>query len=208
MRFLRYGHWVDIAVVAAMALYSFVLAISPGPNTTAVFALGGRFGFRGAVPYLWGMVVGLSTLAVLMAVGLGALFDSFPGVFQVMKYFAFAYIVYLAARTLLPRQVAAGEDDQKPISFVQSALFQLVNPKAWIVIATLMSAYVPIESPWWAFGIAAATFVLSTMPGAMAWAATGQVISRWLKTPRSQLVFGVVMATALVVSMVPVLFLS
>jgi threonine/homoserine/homoserine lactone efflux protein len=198
---------MDIGLVVSMAVYSFVLAISPGPNTTAVFALGGRFGFRGAVPYLWGMVVGLSVLAVLMAVGLGALFDAFPAVFQVMKYLAFAYIVYLAFRTLIPRKVAVGEEGQKPIGFVQSSAFQLINPKAWIVTATLMSAYVPVGSAWWAFGIAAATFVIATMPGAIAWAAAGQVISRWLKTPRARLIFGIVMALALIASMVPVLFL-
>ena len=205
---LGYGRGVDSGVVAAMAVYSFVLAISPGPNTTAVFALGGRFGFRGAVPYLWGMVLGLSALAVLMAFGLGALFEAFPVVFQAMKYLAFGYIVYLAYRTLLPRRVSAGESEQKPIGFVQASAFQLVNPKAWIVTATLMSAYVPVGSEWWAFGIAAAVFVLATMPGAIIWAAAGQVISRWLKTPRARLIFGVIMAGALIASMVPVLFLS
>ena len=199
---------MDIGVIVAMAVYSFVLAISPGPNTTAVFALGGRFGFRGAVPYLWGMVLGLSVLAVLMAFGLGALFDAFPEVFQVMKFVAFGYIVYLAIRTLVPRKLADGEDEQKPIGFLQSSAFQLVNPKAWIVAATLMSAYVPVGSPWWGFGVAAVIFVGATMPGAIAWALAGQVISRWLKTPRARLIFGVVMATALVASMVPVLFLA
>lgn len=125
-----------------------------------------------------------------------------------MKFVAFGYIVYLAIKTLIPKKLGQREGEQRPIGFVQSSLFQLVNPKAWIVTATLMSAYVPVGSAWWAFGIAAAVFVAATMPGAILWAAGGQVISRWLTTPRARLIFGSVMALALIASMVPVLFLS
>jgi len=50
-------------------------------------------------------------------------------------------------------------------------------------------------------------FIGFTMPGAIIWVFVGTLMSRWLRTERSQKVFTTVMALALVASMVPVLFL-
>jgi threonine/homoserine/homoserine lactone efflux protein len=86
-------------------------------------------------------------------------------------------------------------------------VFQWVNPKAWIVIATFVTAYVPVELGAPSVLIALATLIGFTMPGAIIWVFLGTLMSRWLRTERSQKVFTAVMALALVASMVPVLFL-
>jgi len=96
-------------------------------------------------------------------------------------------------------------------SFVTSVwratLFQWVNPKAWIVIATFVTAYVPVELGTLSILIALAMFIGFTMPGAVVWVFVGTLLSRWLRTPRSRKVFTTVMALALIASMIPVLFI-
>ena len=197
---------MEWALIAGMAIYSFTLAATPGPNNTALLALGGTHGFRGAVPYLWGMVVGLAVLVTVMAVGLGALLELFPAVFLVMKYVAFGYVIFLAWKTVRSAPARMKESSAQPITMFQSALFQLVNPKAWIATGTLIAAYVPKDATVWTFVIAGTTFLIATMPGAMMWAGAGQAVRFLLAGSRAHRIFTVVMALALVGSMVPVLF--
>ena len=191
-----------------MAVYSFVLAVTPGPNNTALLALGGRFGFRATIPYLLGMVVGLSVLVAVMALGLGSLLEVYPAGFVALKYVAFAFVVYLAWRTLGVGKGKRGREAEKPISTWQSSVFQLVNPKAWIATGTLIAAYVPEGTAPLGFVVAATTFVLATLPGAMLWAFAGQAVSFLLTGSRAHRIFSVVMALALIATMVPVLLMA
>jgi len=191
-----------------MAVYSFVLAVTPGPNNTALLALGGRRGFRTTIPYLAGMAIGLVLLVGVMALGLGALLELYPVGFKALKYVAFAFVVYLAWRTLGVGKGNRGSEADKPITVWQSSIFQLVNPKAWIATGTLIAAYVPEGTRVWGFAIAAMTFVIATLPGAMIWAFAGQAVSFLLSGSRAHRIFSIVMALAIVGTMIPVLFLG
>lgn len=199
---------MEWSVVIAMAVYSLVLALTPGPNNTALLAVAGRFGFRATIPYLWGMVVGLGVLLTVMAFGLGALLELYPLGFLVMKYVAFAFVIYLAWKTLGVGKPSDSRGSEQPITLWQSATFQLINPKAWIATGTLIAAYVPEDSTAIGFLIAGLVFIVATMPGAMLWAAAGGAVSFLLSGSRAHRVFSVVMASALIGTMVPVLFLS
>ena len=196
---------MEWALIAAMAVYSFTLAVTPGPNNTALLAIGGTHGFRGAVAYLWGMVWGLAVLVTVMSVGLGALLELFPTVYLVMKYVAFGYVIFLAWKTVRSTPTESS-GEAKPVTTWQSAVFQLVNPKAWIATGTLIAAYVPQGADAWAFVIAGVTFIVATLPGAMLWAGAGQIVMFLLAGSRAHRIFSVIMALALIGSMVPVLF--
>jgi threonine/homoserine/homoserine lactone efflux protein len=199
---------VEWSVIIAMAVYSFVLAVTPGPNNTALLALGGRFGFRATLPYLAGMAVGLSVLVAVMALGLGSLLEVYPAGFLALKYVAFAFVLYLAWRTLGLGKARGSRGADNPITVWQSSVFQLVNPKAWIATGTLIAAYVPEGTVALGFVVAALTFVLATLPGAMIWAFAGQAVSFLLTGSRAHRIFSVVMALALIATMVPVLLIA
>lgn len=198
---------VDLELLGLMAVYSFVTSVSPGPNNTILLTLSGRFGHRGAIPHLFGMVVGLSTMVIAMSAGLGAFFAAYPTVYQVMKYVGFAYVLYMAWRIYRAALPEPGQGEGKPTTLWRATLFQWVNPKAWIVIATFVTAYVPVELGPLSILIALAMFIGFTMPGAVVWVFVGTLLSRWLRTPRSRRAFTTVMALVLIASMVPVLFI-
>lgn len=198
---------VDFQLLGLMAIYSFVTSVSPGPNNTILLTLSARFGHRGALPHLFGMVVGLSVMVIAMSAGLGAFFAAYPAIYEVLKYVGFAYVLYLAWRIYRASVPQPGDRQGKPTTVWRATLFQWVNPKAWIVIATFVTAYVPIELGAASILIALAMFIGFTMPGAIVWVFVGTLLAKWLTTPRSQKVFTTVMAVALVASMVPVLFI-
>jgi threonine/homoserine/homoserine lactone efflux protein len=153
------------------------------------------------------MVLGLSVMVIAMSAGLGAFFAAYPRVYEVMKFVGFAYVLYMAWRIYRAALPQPGSEEGKPTTLWRATLFQWVNPKAWIVIATFVTAYVPVELGAASVLLALAMFIGFTMPGAILWVVVGTLLSRWLTTPRSQRVFTTVMAVALVASMVPVLFL-
>jgi threonine/homoserine/homoserine lactone efflux protein len=154
------------------------------------------------------MVVGLTVMVVAMATGLGAFFAAYPAVYEVLKYVGFAYVLYMAWGIYRAAMPQAGQDENsRGTTVVKASLFQLVNPKAWIVIATYVTAYVPSGQGLAGAIVAALVFVLATMPGAAVWVALGRLVGRFLSTPRAQKIFTTVMAIALVASMIPALFI-
>jgi threonine/homoserine/homoserine lactone efflux protein len=165
-----------------------------------------NFGLRKSLPYLFGIISGLIGMMLSIGLGLGVLFTTFPVVYQVLKYIGFAYIVYLAL--LIVKSTSKSEAGQsKYIGFWRSTSFQFVNPKAWIVVASYMATFVPVDSGIFSAISFSAVFLIATFPGALIWAVSGQLLRSWLSIPKRRRVFNLTSAVLLVLSMIPVLFL-
>ena len=198
---------MTFSLLISVAVFSFVTAVSPGPNNTFLLSSGANFGLRKSLPYLNGIMVGLSGMMIALGAGLGVIFTTMPLVYQVLKWVGFAYIVYLAF--LIVRSTSKSETGEPVyIGFVKATTFQFVNPKAWVVVASFMATMVPVDA-----GIAATIFIcvfflVFTYPGAFLWAVAGQALKDWLSNPLRRRIFNIVSAVLLVLSMVPVLFMK
>ena len=197
---------VTFSLLVSVALFSFVTAVSPGPNNTFLLASGANFGLKKSLPYLNGIMVGLTGMMIALGAGLGVIFTTLPVVYQVLKWVGFAYIVYLA--TLIVRSTSKSETGEPVyIGFFKATTFQFVNPKAWVVIASFMATMVPVDSGLGATVFVCLLFLVFTYPGAFLWAVAGQVLKDWLSNPLRRRIFNIVSAVLLVLSMVPVLFM-
>ena len=197
---------MTLSLLLSAALFSFVTSVTPGPNNTFLLSSGVNFGLRKSLPYLNGIMVGLMGMMLAIGLGLSAVFTAFPVIYQTLKYIGFAYILYLAF--LIIRSTSKSESGEaKYIGFWKSTSFQFVNPKAWIVLASYMATFVPIDAGLGLSLSVCAVFLIATYPGALIWAISGQVLRNWLSEPTRRRVFNVVSAVALVLSMIPVLFL-
>ncbi|MEY4560012.1 MAG: hypothetical protein RLZ82_1027 [Actinomycetota bacterium] len=198
---------MTFSLLLSVAIFSFVTSVSPGPNNTFLLSSGANFGLKRSLPYLNGIMVGLTGMMIALGAGLGVIFTTLPMVYQVLKWIGFAYIVYLA--TLIVRSTSKSETGEPVyIGFVKATTFQFVNPKAWVVVASFMATMVPVDA-----GIAATIFIcvfflVFTYPGAFLWAVAGQVLRDWLSNPLRRRIFNIVSAILLVLSMVPVLFMK
>lgn len=194
------------SLLVSVAIFGFVTSVSPGPNNTFLLSSGANFGLRKSVPYLNGIMVGLTGMMIALGAGLGVVFTTLPAVYQVLKWVGFAYIVYLAF--LIVRSTSKSETaEAQYIGFAKATTFQFVNPKAWVVVASFMAAYVPVGSGLAVTAFICLVFLVFTYPGALLWAVAGQVLKTWLSDPARRRVFNIVSAILLVLSMVPVLFL-
>jgi threonine/homoserine/homoserine lactone efflux protein len=194
-------------LLVSVAVFSFVTAVSPGPNNTFLLSSGANFGLRKSLPYLSGIMVGLIGMMTAMATGLGIIFTTLPLLYQILKWVGFAYIVWLAY--LIIRSTSKSETGQAQyIGFWKATTFQFVNPKAWVVIGSFMATMVPVGSGFLASAFVCLVFLVFTYPGALLWAVAGQVLKDWLSKPTRRKVFNIASAILLVLSMLPVILTS
>ena len=189
----------------SLSIFSFVTSVTPGPNNTFLLTSGANFGVRRSLPYINGIMAGLGLMMMAIGAGLGLVFTTLPAVYSALKWFGFAYIVWLAIGIV--RSTSKSETGEAAYTgFVKSSIFQFVNPKAWIVVASFMATYVPVDAGIWVTVSACALFLVTTYPGAFLWAVFGQLLKNWLSVPAKRRVFNIVAASLLVASMIPVLF--
>lgn len=192
------------ALASSIAVFGFVTSVTPGPNNTVLLSLGARFGARRTLPYINGIMAGLTTTLTTLSLGFGAVLAAFPQVFQVLKIVGFSYIVYLAVMIVRSNKSVTAKD-QGFVGFRGSYLFQFINPKAWIVGATLTTTMIPINAGSGPTALAILIFLVTTWPGAFIWASAGQLVARFLNNDRRRTIFNWVSAVLLVVSMIPAL---
>jgi threonine/homoserine/homoserine lactone efflux protein len=198
---------MTFSLLVSVAIFSFVTSVSPGPNNTFLLSSGANFGLRKSLPYLNGIMVGLTGMMVALGAGLGVVFTTLPVVYQILKWVGFAYIVYLA--TLIVRSTSKSDTGEAQyIGFVKATTFQFVNPKAWVVVGSFMATMVPVDAGLGATIFVCLLFLVFTYPGAFLWAVAGQVLKEWLSNPLRRRIFNIVSAVLLVLSMVPVLFMK
>ncbi len=76
---------MQIATIGALALYAFVMSITPGPNNMLLANAGLVFGFRSTIPQIVGIPTGVISQILLVAAGLSSLFAQFPSIQLALK---------------------------------------------------------------------------------------------------------------------------
>lgn len=192
-------------IVLGLAVFSLVSSITPGPNNLMLMASGANFGFRRTIPHMLGVALGFTFMVLLIGVGLIQLFDAFPLSYTILKVVSVVYLLYLAWKI---GSAAPPEADPRaggtPFTFIQAALFQWVNPKAWTMALTAISVYSPSQSTA-AIAFVAAVFGAINLPCISLWTTLGQQMQRLLTNPARLRAFNISMALILVGSLYPVL---
>ncbi len=201
---------MSIEIIAALAAFAFVSSITPGPNNLMLLASGTNYGFSRTIPHLLGVSIGFTVMICLVGIGLMRLFDAYPVSYSVLKVCSVAYLLFLAwkiATAALPntRDSVSAAGAGKPMTFYQAALFQWVNPKAWAMALTAISAYAPASQP--VLGIVAAAMVCGAinLPSITTWVVLGTQLRRFLGDPVKLRLFNIFAALLLVGSLYPIL---
>ena len=167
---------MDTTLLAGLAAFAFVTSITPGPNNLMLMASGANFGLRRTLPHLLGVALEVGSVV---------------------------YLLYLAWR--IATAAAPGEADPsgRPFSFLQAAAFQWVNPKAWAMALTAVTAY-SASRDWPSVVAVALVFGAINLPSVGSWALLGRGMRRFLTDPVRLRAFNVLMALLLLGSLWPV----
>ncbi|MEZ1318345.1 LysE family translocator [Pseudomonas fluorescens] len=200
---------LSLDLLLGFALFALVTSITPGPNNTMLLASGVNFGFNRTIPHMLGITCGFFSLVVAVGFGLGAVFQTYPLLYSVLRYVGAAYLLYLAWKIAHSGPVADSESGQgKPLGYLGAAAFQWVNPKAWIMAIGAISTYTPMQGYFTNVIVIAAVFAVINLPSVGVWAACGTLLRNALKDRRWLRLFNWGMAALLVVSLYPLLLES
>jgi threonine/homoserine/homoserine lactone efflux protein len=188
-----------------LAVFAFVSSITPGPNNIMLTSSGLLFGFVRSIPHMLGVTIGFGVMLALCAVGIGSLIVALPALQVVLKLIGSAYLLYLAWKL---RSMTFTRDEHasvRPMSFFGAALFQFVNPKAWVMAVTGVSAFLPIVQPaWFAIALFCLVFCAINLPCVGVWAGAGAALRRHLSQPKWQRLFCAVMVILTIYSAVAI----
>ena len=129
--------------ILSIALFWFVTAYTPGPNNVVASYSGFNFGFKKTIPHILGTTLGFTSLVLLLTIGLINVFKLFPIIQIVIRYLGTVFLIYLAYKIA---SSTASDDIKKenPVKFVETFLFQYLNPKGVMVAIIVVSTYVEL----------------------------------------------------------------
>jgi threonine/homoserine/homoserine lactone efflux protein len=189
----------------ALFLFAFTTSITPGPNNMMLFASGVNFGFARTIPHMFGIGAGFLSLLVAVGLGLGALLHSVPMLYMGLKFAGGAYLVWIAWKIGTSRTLSEGKAGAVPMTFLQAAAFQWINPKAWVMAVTAMATYTTEQAYVTSVLIVGAIFAIVNVPSVSTWAGFGSALRQWLSEPVRLKWFNITMAVLLVLSLWPML---
>ena len=192
-------------VFLALLAFSFVASATPGPNTLMLLASGVNFGLARTVPHIIGIAFGFGSLLLATGFGVGQLLEASPRLHLVMKVASAAYLIWLAWKIGSARAIGSRESGGQPLTVLQAASFQWVNPKAWAVGVSAMSLYTNSESYTTSALLVVAAFMLVLTPAALIWCGMGTSLRGYFADPVRLKWFNISMGVVLVLSLWPML---
>ncbi|WP_077531067.1 LysE family translocator [Vreelandella utahensis] len=192
------------SLLTALFGFAFVTTATPGPNNLMLLASGANFGFRRTLPHMTGIVVGLAVLTLLAGFGLMALFEAVPALRTTLQVFCIGYLFWLAWKVATAAPLKEASSPGRPMTFLQAAAFQWVNPKAWAIGLSAITVYAPDRSLL-SVTLVAVAFTVACFPASSMWAWMGTVIRQWLSNERRRQIFNITMAALLIGTLYPVL---
>ena len=129
--------------IFSISLFWFVAAYTPGPNNVVASYSGFNFGIKKTIPHILGTTLGFTSLVLLLTIGLINVFKLFPIIQIVIRYLGTIFLIYLAYK--IASSTATDEiKKENPVKFIETFLFQYLNPKGVMVAIIVVSTYVEL----------------------------------------------------------------
>jgi len=123
---------------------SFSLGFTPGPNNAVAAFSGFNFGIKKTVPLILGVGFGYTVLVILINFVLISTFIKYPLIQEVIRILGTLFLIYLAYKISFSN-ISSKSDNINPVTFIDTFIFQFVNPKGVMAGITLVSKFVDNE---------------------------------------------------------------
>ena len=180
---------------------------TPGPNNIMLTASGKNFGYIKSIPHMLGVVLGFLSLIIVFGLGLTVIFSKYPIIQFVLRIVGSIYLLYLSYR-IYSSVNTEDLSKSKPITFMESSLFQYVNPKGVMMAITTISIYTDhinfkfISSFNEGMVYILIAFTISNIIAVITWTSVGVFIGQFIKSARGIKIFNALMAFLLVLTII------
>ena len=180
---------------------------TPGPNNIMLTASGKNFGYIKTIPHMLGVVLGFLSLIIVFGLGLTAIFSKYPIIQFILRIVGSIYLLYLSYR-IYSSVNTEDLSKSKPITFMESSLFQYVNPKGVMMAITTISIYTDhinfkfINSFNEGMIYILIAFTISNIIAVITWTSVGVFIGQFIKSASGIKIFNALMAFLLVLTII------
>ncbi len=190
-----------------LSITSFALAstMTPGPNNIMLLSSGLTFGYKRTIPHALGITLGFPLMVVCVGLGVGTLFDLFPVIYAGLKVIGIGYLLWMAWHIANTKGSLSTENKKdKPFTFFQAALFQWINPKAWVMAITSTATFITDHQiALIQVMIIACIYLFCAVFSTNSWALGGVLIKQFIRNERFVQIFNIAMAILIVGSVLP-----
>ena len=188
--------------IFSIALFWFVTAYTPGPNNVVASYSGFNFGITKTLPHIFGVTLGFTSLVLFLSIGLINFFKLFPVVQVVIKYLGTLFLLYLAYKIAFS-SASSEIKKENPVKFIETFLFQYLNPKGVSVAIIVVSNYVELGSNYinYATQVVVLAFLFSSTSITL-WTFIGKFLRKFATNEKFIKYFNYAMSVLLLLSII------
>ena len=188
--------------ILSMALFWIVAAYTPGPNNVIAFYSGFNFGIKKTLPHILGVAFGFTFLIFLLTIGLVNVFKIFPIIQVSLKYLGSIFLVYLAYKIYFSK-IDSEKKNENPVKFIETFLFQFLNPKGVLIGIIIVSTYVEHGENYLKYATQVIFFAfLVSLTSITFWTFVGKYLRKFATNEKFIKYFNCVMSLLLILSII------
>ena len=136
----------------------------------------------------------------VIAMGLGQVFQQSSLLREAVRIVGIVILLRLAWKIASSKGPASNTGTDRPFTLWQSAAFQWINPKAWVMAIGITAQFVSTNATWITSGIIAVVLLITAVLSSTTWTLFGVGMQRWLNTDNRLRAFNCAMAAMILIS--------
>ena len=183
--------------ILSLSLFMFVTSCSPGPNNVVASHSGFNHGIKKSIPLMLGVIFGFTTMLAVVNFGLINIFNIYPIIQKILIVTGTIFLIYLSYKISFSKS-SNKKENLKPVNFIETFLYQFLNPKGVIVAIIAVSTYIEsgvnfMNYSFWMLGVAFLFAIISII----FWTFLGKFMRKFATNEKFIKWFNYVMSTLL-----------
>lgn len=168
-------------------------------------ASGLNHGVKSSIPHFLGIITGFPLMILAVGLGIASIFANYPILNLILKIIGSVYLSFLAYKIATASSLQSSANSSTPLTYLQAAMFQWINPKAWMMAISAMVTYT-VSSETYLYQIVAITsiFFVFGSPCIFLWLWFGNSLQRLIKNLYWLKFFNIIVALLLASTLIPI----
>ena len=189
-----------LSLIVSMFIFSLSMSISPGPVNLTILTSSMNYGVKATFAFISGATIGFTLLLASVCFGLYQMILVYPVLLDVITILGTVLLLWIGLNILRAKGAVISSQSQgetKIPTFIQGALMQWLNPKAWIaaVAGTGLFSTGHIHAVLLVFVVI--YFVVCYL-SLLLWGIAGEKLASFLNTGNRARLFNIVMGLLLI----------
>ena len=186
--------------IISICLFWFVTAFTPGPNNIVASYSGFNFGVKKTIPHILGVTLGFTALIISLIIGLINIFKVYPNIQEVLKYLGTLFLLYLAFKISFSSSDKSS-NSENPVKFIETFIFQFLNPKGVIVGIIVVSTYIQVDENYINYSLQVIILaLLFSITSITSWTLVGRFLRKFATNEKFIKYFNYAMSVLLILS--------